>query len=272
MLTIAALVCDQGSRARLQTAVRGQAQLTFCRTVSELVSAVADGTATTVVTEWRDTNGCRVDDALRSLYADYPSIPILVYAPLTQQGARDMLDAARAGATEVVIASFDDVGITLAQRLAAAQAAALARQTLARIADLVPESIAMLVDHFLRRGRSTPSVAAAARALGVSRKVLASQCARAHLPSPRALSCWTRLILTSQRLEDPSRTAERAALEMGFPSGSGFRNMLKRYTGLSPADVRERGGSLCLIDLLVAQLSAAPTHAEAVPAVNTPAS
>jgi hypothetical protein len=42
---------------------------------------------------------------------------------------------------------------------------------------------------------------------------------------------------------------------MGFPSGSAFRNMLRRYTGLSPQDLRERGGSLCLAEMLTAQLA-----------------
>jgi len=167
-----------------------------------------------------------------------------------------MLDAARAGATEVVIANFDDVGITLAHRLASAQAAALARRVMVRIADLVPDSIASLIDYFFRHGRSAPTVATAAHSLGLHRKTLALHCARAHLPSPSALSCWARLILAAQRLEDPGRTTERSAMETGFPSGSAFRNMLKRYTGLSPSEVRERGGSLCIIDLFTARLAA----------------
>jgi AraC-like DNA-binding protein len=257
VVTIAAMVCDRASRARLQWAVRGQAELSFCDTVPELVSAVADGTATTVVTEWRDAKGATIDEAVRSLHTDYPTVPILVYAPLTPQGARDMLDAARAGATEVVIANFDDVGITLAHRLASAQAAAIARRVMVRIADLVPESVASLIDYFFRHGRSAPTIATAAHALGLHRKTLALHCARAQLPSPSALSCWARLILASQRLEDPGRTTERAAIETGFPSGSAFRNMLKRYTRLSPSEVRERGGSLCVIDLFTARLAGA---------------
>ena len=42
---------------------------------------------------------------------------------------------------------------------------------------------------------------------------------------------------------------------MGFPSGSAFRNMLRRYTGLSPQDLRDRGGSMCLAEMLTAQLA-----------------
>jgi AraC-like DNA-binding protein len=255
VVTIAALVSDRASRARLQGAVRGQATLAFCSSVLELVSAVADGVATTVVTEWRDAGGRSVDKAVRSLRADYPTVPILVYAPLTPQGARDMLEAAHAGATEVVIANFDDIGVMLSQRLASAQGTALARQIMSRVAGLVPESVALLLDYFFRHGRSAPSVTAVAAALGLHRKTLAQHCARAKLPTPSALSCWARLILTAQRLEDPGRTTERAALEVGFPSGSAFRNMLKRYTGLSPSQLREQGGSVCVIEMFAARLA-----------------
>ena len=65
MVTIAALVCDRASRARLRGAVRDQADISFCTTVPELVSAVADGAATAVVTEWRDATGSTVDEAIR---------------------------------------------------------------------------------------------------------------------------------------------------------------------------------------------------------------
>ena len=270
MVTIAALVCDRASRARLRGAVRGQADVSFCMTVPELVSAVADGAATAVVTEWRDETGSTVDEAIRTLHADYPTVPILVYAPLTPQGARDMLDAAHAGATEVVIANFDDVGITLSQRLATAQATALGRQVMTRVTELVPESVAALIDYFLRHGRSAPTVAAAALALGLHRKTLALHCARAQCPGPSALACWSRLILAAQRLEDPGRTTERAALELGFPSASAFRNMLKRYTGLSPSEVRERGGSLCVVDLFASRLRVAHARNQVRRGVDAP--
>ena len=78
METIAALVCDRASRARLRSAMRKvRPTWAFCDTVPELVSAVADGAATAVVTEWRDVSGSRLDAAVRTLHADYPTVPIL---------------------------------------------------------------------------------------------------------------------------------------------------------------------------------------------------
>ena len=224
---------------------------------AQLVAAVADGVASIVVAEWRDASGAIIEATIRDLHADYPAVPILVYAPLTPRGARDMLAGARAGATDVVIANFDDIGLALRHRIAAAQTAALADHVVSRLAPLVPESVARMLGFFFRHAQSAPTVAATAVALRVHRKTLALHCARAGLATPSALCCWARLILAAQRLEDPSRTTERAALELGFPSGSAFRKMLKRYTRLSPSDVRERGGSAHLIQLLIGHLEMA---------------
>jgi AraC-like DNA-binding protein len=255
VVTIAVLVHDSTARARLRGAVRGYAKLTFCEDAAELASTVADGAATAVVTEWRDDSGTTIESAIRAMRAEYPNVPVLVYAPLTPEGAHDMLAAARAGAVDVIIANFDDVGITLGRRLASAQATTLADRIVERLATLVPLPVAQMLEYFFRHARTPPSVAGAAAALQVHRKTLALHCARVRLPSPSALCCWARLILTSHRLEDPGRTTEHGAIEMGFPSGSAFRNMLKRYTGLSPAEVRERGGSMCLVEMLTAQLA-----------------
>ena len=257
VVTIAALIDDRMVRARFTEASTEYGTVTFYETAAQLIAAVADGVASIVVAEWRDASGAVVEAAIRDLHTDYPSVPILVYAPLTPTGARDMLAGARAGATDVVIADFDDVGVALRHRIAAAQTAALADHVVSRLAPLVPDSVARMLGFFFRHAQSAPTVAATAVALRVHRKTLALHCARAGLATPSALCCWARLILAAQRLEDPLRTTERAATELGFPSGSAFRKMLKRYTGLSPSDVRERGGSAHLIQLLTGHLTTA---------------
>ncbi|HJU64286.1 MAG TPA: hypothetical protein VJ596_01355, partial [Gemmatimonadaceae bacterium] len=38
------------------------------------------------------------------------------------------------------------------------------------------------------------------------------------------------------------RPVEQIALAFGFGSGTGFRNMLRRYTGLRPGALRAAGG------------------------------
>jgi AraC-like DNA-binding protein len=260
LVTIAAFVRDRSARARLSAAAGRHARVCFCDDLGKLISAVADGVATAVVTEWRDANGVAIDGVVRSLHNGYPGVPILMYAELTPQGARDILAASRAGVCDVLFANVDDLRERLGPRLASARYSVLAADAMSQIADIVPRSVAPLVEYLLQRARSAPTISAAAQCLGVHRKTLALRCARAGLPSPSALSSWARLLLTAQRLDAPGRTAERAALEAGFASGSAFRNMLKRYTGLSPNEVRERGGSRWLVRQFVARLAGAPSR------------
>jgi AraC-like DNA-binding protein len=257
VVTIAALIGDRAVRARFRETYGGAGGVSFYDTAAQLAAAVADGTASIVVAEWRDTTGATIEAAIRDLHTDYPTVPILLYAPLTPRGARDMLAGTRAGATDVVIANHDDIGLALRNRIASAQTVALADHTVSRLSTLVPELVARMLGFFFRHAQSAPTVGATAVALRVHRKTLALHCARAGLPTPSALCCWARLILAAQRLEDPARTTEQAATELGFPSGHAFRNMLRRYTGLSASDVRERGGSAHLVQLLTAQLAEA---------------
>jgi AraC-like DNA-binding protein len=49
---------------------------------------------------------------------------------------------------------------------------------------------------------------------------------------------WCLILLTTALLASPGVTVERVALELNFPSATSLRNMLKRYTGLRPADLR----------------------------------
>ena len=270
MVTIAAFVSDRAARLRLSAAVKRYAQLCFCGELRDLVPAVGAGPASTVVTEWRDTVGGTAGDTVRLLHADYPRVPILLYVELTPQSARDILAATQAGVSEIIIAGVDDLNDKLGQRLAAARSAALTSQVMSQVADIVPRSSARLLEYLLGNARRAPTISATAQALGVHRKTLALRCARAGMPTPSALSSWARLMLAAQRLEEPGRTTERAALEAGFESGSAFRNMLRRYTDLSPSEVREQGGSLLLSRLFVACLmntrasaSAPETDAEA---------
>ncbi len=262
-MNIAALISDQTVRARLREASGSYAGLTFYDSAAELVAAIADGAASIVVAEWRDASGTAIETAIRDLHADYPAVPILVYAPLTPRGARDMLAGSRAGATDVVIANYDDIGLALRHRITAAQTAALADHMVSSLAAFVPESVGRMLGFFFRHAQSAPTVSATAVALRVHRKTLAVHCARAGLPSPSALSCWARLILAAQRLEDSTRTTEQASIELGFRSGAAFEQVLKRYTGLSSADVQERGGSAHLIQLLTAQLAEAGRQTDA---------
>ena len=59
----------------------------------------------------------------------------------------------------------------------------------------------------------------------------------------------------------PIYTLEQAALRLEFPSGTALRNMLMRYTGLKPRELRENGGVHCVMHLFRRELGGARTSA-----------
>jgi AraC-like DNA-binding protein len=258
MVTIAALIGDRAARARIEAASHGFAVVRFYDTPDQLAAAVADRAASVVVADWRDSSGATIEPLVRNLHADYPTVPVLIYSRLTPDGAQDILAGGRVGATDTIIASFDDLDVPFKHRIASAQTAALADRIVVRVAKLVPESVALMVGFFFRHARSRPTVTAMAVALRAHPQTLARQCARAGLPTPGALCNWARLILATRRLEDhPPRSGldfDRIVTEMGFQSGAAFRELLERHVGLTPTEVQERGGSTYLIDLFLGQL------------------
>jgi AraC-like DNA-binding protein len=92
--------------------------------------------------------------------------------------------------------------------------------------------------------------------MGVHRKTLVDRLKAAHLPSPRAMIGWCRLLMAARLLDDPGRTVEQVALKLDFPSGAALRNMFKRYTGLRTTEVRENGGVRCLLHAFKRELAA----------------
>jgi AraC-like DNA-binding protein len=73
------------------------------------------------------------------------------------------------------------------------------------------------------------------------------------------LLTWGRLIVAARMLEDPHRTADRVAANLGFPSGSAFRNVCQRYLHSTPGDIRRRGGAAFVVRALLRQVRQANT-------------
>jgi methylphosphotriester-DNA--protein-cysteine methyltransferase len=116
---------------------------------------------------------------------------------------------------------------------------------------------------------AAPFVQYAAREIGVDRKTLFNWLQQVGDVTPREFLNWVRLAIAVAALEQTSRSAERIALEMGFASGTSFRNMLHRYTGRTTREARRPGSFDALLRTLSLRLSTALSdtakHAEASP-------
>jgi AraC-like DNA-binding protein len=269
---IAAWVTDAIARQRLAAAVserlprrtRGPAIL-WCDSADELVAAVGRNDAKAAIIEiggadvGDDAVGgwvgiSRLEEMTRTLRAEHPAVPVLIYAPLTAAASRTIVALAGAGITNVIIAGHDDLNHAVRPILDASASACAAEAAYARLRAAASPGVAAILSYALRYGTATPTVAAAARALRVHRKTLAAWCLASGAPSPRVLITWCRLVIAVERLAEARWPAERVARAFGFGSGSALTGLIRRHIGLTRAELRERGGGV-VIEMLAQRLA-----------------
>ena len=246
---VLALISGKLERLRIATAVRGHAAVRFVGTTGELVAHLADSRTlpTALIVEPRDCDGRSTAGIVRELAAAHPALPIVGYCHAGYEHSRDILELGVAGAHELLFHGIDDSGVALRGILTSASQACAATQVMRAISSDVPAALLPLFEFCLAYPERATSVQAVAHVLGVHRKTLVNYCAQASLPPPGAILAWCRLLLVGHFLETPGRTVEGIALRVEFASATALRNMLRRYTGLRPQQVRERGGLRCIV-------------------------
>lgn len=128
------------------------------------------------------------------------------------------------------------------------------REMAAQLARDVPEAARDAVQFTIENGDHPRSVRQLAASLGLPRKTLDRRLARTIALTARELLGWARLIALAIRLETSTMSADAIATELRFASPSAMRNLLQRYAGLTPTELRQRGGSEYLYGRLRAEL------------------
>lgn len=273
---VLALLRDRGALARVTDALRSAAAageptavVRSVTTVAAFLAAVAERAYALVVVEAHDADGVSTAEAVRVLRERHPAVPVLGHAVARAGMSTDVMALVRAGVHELVVAGVDDVAATLRAALARTGRRASAEGVLREVAAGVPAGVLPALRYALEHADAAPSVPELARALGVSRQALAARLRAAGLPGPRALLAWCRLLLAAELLAAGGRTVDYVALELDFPSANGFRNVLRRYAGVGPADVRRDGGAAvraAFRDALRGERVGGPDARRAVPA------
>jgi AraC-like DNA-binding protein len=260
-MIVAVLLRELAARARIHDALRGHAAVRLCENQEELLTLVAEGLAAIVVVDLRDRSGASTLPAVHAIREGFPSVPVIGYVHVGTGASRDIIALARAGVNDLILRGIDDVGSAMRSAITSAQDQSAARDVLAMLEPVVPRSLTPFVAFCLEQARRAITVPEAAAALGVHRKTLVDRLAAAGFPTPSAMIAWCRLITAARLLEDPGRTVEQVALLLDFPSGASLRNMLKRYTGLAPGEVRENGGMRCVIHAFLRSIAPAVHNA-----------
>ena len=125
---------------------------------------------------------------------------------------------------------------------------------LERVEDVLSSELREVVHYCLSFPTRAATVEDVAEAVGIHRRTIANHCARAGLPVPGALIAWCRLLLAAHLLRSQLVNVQAVATQLDFPSATALRNMLKRYTGLRPADVRAGPGMQRMMEMFEAAM------------------
>jgi AraC-like DNA-binding protein len=235
-----AIVTDPDDQARLRAALLGIAEVTFVANVAEVLRALrADRTAVrAVILEAHDESERPTAGLVRQVTRLFPSVPVIGYCSPGTQDSQDIIALSAAGVHGLIFKHHDDHAALLRSILLAADQACAAAHVLHHLGARLPSRIRPIVEHCLFNPEHAHSVDQVAQALGVHRKTLRNHCRSVGFPPPGTVIAWCLLLMTAALLAAPGVVVGTIAVQLNFPSPTALRNMLKRHTGLRPAQLR----------------------------------
>ena len=242
--TAVLLIRQRPDRARLADALRGRAQPVFVESVAELEHQVlrAVDPVVAVIVEPRDAEGIPTAPVLGRLRERRPELSLVGYCGAGHEHSGEILELASAGVHELMFRGLDESRHVLQSVLARATHATAAESVLAIVLPVVRDSAAPYVSYCVHHARDDFDVEELAAAFGLHRKTLIQRLREADLPTPSALIAWCRLFVVAHLLHAGGRAVDDIALALDFPSPGALRNLVKRYTGARPLELRARGG------------------------------
>jgi AraC-like DNA-binding protein len=235
-----ALVTSGEDRSRLHAALLSIADVAFFKSVAEvLVDLRADQRGIrAVILEARDAAGHPAAGLARQVTTLFPSIPVIGYCSGRSEDSQEIIALASAGVHELIYKQHDDEALLLQTILLRAEQQCAGDLVLHHLGKRLPRRLHPLVEYCLTNPEESHEVRDVARALGVDRKTLVNHCKAEGYPPPSVVIGWCLLLLSAAILAAPGVAADRVALQLNYPSATSLRNMLKRYTGLRPAELR----------------------------------
>lgn len=217
-----------------------------CRFIADwpaLVAAVrrAPPSAIAVVDPYAGAKANAVSRSLRSLIAEFPSLPVFAAVDFVLAGEEQVSALEKAGVAGVIKIGVDVVPEPLRERFRSVEGRFM-KLLLTRV--LPPaktsreERIRAVAAEVVSAGGCGRDMA---RALSTSLRSLLRWLYRSELLCARDLLAWMRLLQAAELLDDPGRTVLSVARACGYASDSGLRRAANKLVGRSPTELRRRG-------------------------------
>lgn len=184
-----------------------------------------------------DTESCA------AFHAKFGSVILFAYGDFQATPANDPFRLAQPGlgVRGVATKGVDDNRLDLRLRVTEALSCGAAVEVLETLRDLLAPEFVPLFRHLLAEAEFPVTPAALARTRYCHPKTLRERLKAAGLPPTQHLITWTRLFRAASMFGG-GRSVENVTFVLGFPSRSAFCNQLRRYAGVSPTELMERGG------------------------------
>jgi AraC-like DNA-binding protein len=221
------------------------------RTWEGLVRLVRERPVTAVVID-SAALGARFhgDQAVTELRHRFPSLAV-VFVARPEVDPVSLFRLGRAGITSLVLLPAD----AMADEMPAALRRALGNSTDALVTRAVSPYVPSrellslrLALEGVQRGWSAEDLAAM---VGLTRAHASVRLRSCGLPSAGHMLTWAKLLHAGSWLADPGRSAQSVSRQLEYSSGAAFRRTLRSYGGLTPTQVRERGGLAPVLDVFL---------------------
>jgi AraC-like DNA-binding protein len=198
--------------------------------------------ALVMVDPYMDAPGRKgLNPELRKILHDFPSVTVIAVIPFLADRLRDVKTLEEWGVAEVMDAEEEVSLEAIERRLRAAYGFPI-HQLLDRA---LPSNISGRARSILEKAAEVAAAGGQgrdlARMLNLSERTLLRWCERAHLPPPRRVMAWMRILFASDLLDDEGRTVLSVAHACGYVSDSSLRRAMQDFLGIAPTALREKG-------------------------------
>jgi AraC-like DNA-binding protein len=242
--------------SHLRVALENQHALTVVDGWIELAEAVRTQPIDAVVVDPRAHGKVEIEE-ICALTGRYPTLPIVVYATLTPEILKAMVELAQHGIHHVVLRGFDDEPRRLRElieRLPAHRLTGIVLQGLSPRLTGGPPLLHRAVVRLFEAPHAFRGVQDLAFAAGMTRRNLDRWLDRLGLASARLLILTARLTRAMYYMRDPGYLLDDITRKLGYTSPRLFARQVRAATGLTPSMLRDRGDPEKLLEELTARL------------------
>lgn len=180
-------------------------------------------------------------EELAGLIRETPSVPVVAAVEFGKADAARVRAIVAAGVAEIV--NLDGVrGMeAIVPTLRRAHAQPLKRRMEARLPVWMPEDARTLLRAAAETGVDRGGRDVLAGIFGVYARTLSARCADLHLPAPRRLLGWMRVLLALALLEEEGRTVMNVAISCGYNDNSALKRAIENLVGTpAPGAIRDQ--------------------------------